>query len=471
MSKVFNVSFLHAKGKNQIRDGLMYRKKKLKKNQGMLFHTGLKVSSFWMKNTFIPLDVLFLNKKGKIIGYKEKNKPHSLKAISIGKRSFYVLEMNAGWVKKNKVKVGDKIKIRKRRKTRRKRGGMTKEEEEEKALEKYIIALGELRIKYDELSNDEGFKEEAKALETSYQKLMEAITGEGPREEEEGSESYTRKEGGGKHRKKTRKKRGGVKSAAPKKPTVRQRESWKKIHDKNFKPKKYKSTNEMIMMGVNRRLQQQDEEKVANILLNIKKEGGKRRRKTRKKRGGNDVCTICQGQLPGVSTRNNSSTFTLKDCTHKYHKVCLIQWISTSIRNNNAQTCPVCRTPIRTNDFPEGINTEVRRGTFNTNDGFNMNTLIVIGSSIDYASGHGVLSPLIGESTPRERDLYFQLIRTVVQLGTGDVPFTAQNVYNIYRSIRTQYDEPNNGHPSPRTNFYDAINGDIGRLGGWLENA
>ena len=123
MVKVFNVSFLHAKTKNQIRDGLMYRKKKLKKNQGMLFHTGLKVSSFWMKNTFIPLDVLFLNKSGKILGYKENNKPHSLKSISIGKKSFYVLEMNSGWVKKNKAKVGDKIKIRKR-KTRKKRGGV-----------------------------------------------------------------------------------------------------------------------------------------------------------------------------------------------------------------------------------------------------------------------------------------------------------------------------------------------------------
>ncbi|MBC8294588.1 MAG: DUF192 domain-containing protein [Pelagibacterales bacterium] len=308
MSKVFNVSFLHAKGKNQIRDGLMYRKKKLKKNQGMLFHTGLKVSSFWMKNTFIPLDVLFLNKNGKIIGYKEKNKPHSLKAISIGKRSFYVLEMNAGWVKNNKVKVGDKIKIR-------------------------------------------------------------------------------------------------------------------------------------------------------------------NRKKTRKKRGGNDVCTICQGQLPGVSTRNNSSTFTLKDCTHKYHKVCLIQWISTSIRNRRAPapTCPVCRSPIQTNDFPEGINTEVQRGTFNTNDGFNMNTLTVIVSSIDYASGHGVLSPRIRESTPRERSLYFQLIRTVVQLGTGDVPFTAQNVLVIYQNIMAIYNDPRNGLPSLRTNFYNAINEDIGRLEAWIQ--
>ena len=131
MSKVFNVSFLHAKGKNQIRDGLMYRKKKLNKNQGMLFHTGLKVSSFWMKNTFIPLDVLFLNKNGKILGYKENNKPHSLKGISIGKKSFYVLEMNGGWVRENKVKVGDKIKIRKSR-TRKKRGGGRKKKTRKK---------------------------------------------------------------------------------------------------------------------------------------------------------------------------------------------------------------------------------------------------------------------------------------------------------------------------------------------------
>ena len=69
-----------------------------------------------------------------------------------------------------------------------------------------------------------------------------------------------------------------MRSAAPKKPTELQRKSWKKIYDKNFKPKKYKTTKEMIMMGVNRRLQQQDEGNVANILagLNIKKTQGGR---------------------------------------------------------------------------------------------------------------------------------------------------------------------------------------------------
>ena len=87
----------------------------------MLFHTGLKVSSFWMKNTFIPLDVLFLNKSGKILGYKENNKPHSLKGISIGKKSFYVLEMNSGWIKKIKRKLVIKLKLE--REKRVKRGG------------------------------------------------------------------------------------------------------------------------------------------------------------------------------------------------------------------------------------------------------------------------------------------------------------------------------------------------------------
>lgn len=302
----FKVSFLHARTKNKIRDGLMYRKKKLKKNQGMLFHTGLKVSIFWMKNTFIPLDVLFLNKKGKIIGYKEKNKPHSLKSISIGKRSFYVLEMNAGWVKKNKVKVGDKIKIRKRRKrrkTRKKRGGEGIMLTDLKKDTDYLIALWPNMVTYTpaKLEKIENIGEGGNkkyiftngisitTLDDPFgYKIREPfgdITAKESSKEnvffDDGLSSTVILPGnmeGGKRRRKTRKKRGGVKSAAPKKPTDQQKKSWKKLHDKNFKPKKYKSTKEMIMMGVNRRLQQQDEGKVANILagLNIQNTQGGR---------------------------------------------------------------------------------------------------------------------------------------------------------------------------------------------------
>lgn len=91
--------------------GLMYVKEPLHSRYGMLFDMGYKVNSMWMKNTFIPLDVIFLDKNMNIIGYKENNKPHSLKSISINKPSKYVLEMNTGTVKKFNLEIGDKIKF------------------------------------------------------------------------------------------------------------------------------------------------------------------------------------------------------------------------------------------------------------------------------------------------------------------------------------------------------------------------
>ena len=89
--------------------GLMYVKEPLHTRCGMLFDMGYKVNSMWMKNTFIPLDVIFLDENMNIIGFKENNQPHSLKSISINKPSKYVLEMNAGTVKNFNLKKGDKI--------------------------------------------------------------------------------------------------------------------------------------------------------------------------------------------------------------------------------------------------------------------------------------------------------------------------------------------------------------------------
>ena len=89
--------------------GLMYVKEPLHSRYGMLFDMGYKVNSMWMKNTFIPLDVIFLDKNMNIIGFKENNQPHSLKSISINKPSKYVLEMNDGTVKKFNLKIGHKI--------------------------------------------------------------------------------------------------------------------------------------------------------------------------------------------------------------------------------------------------------------------------------------------------------------------------------------------------------------------------
>lgn len=99
-----------AKSYHEIKKGLMFRKENLASNEGLLFDMGVdKVQSFWMKNTFIPLDVLFLNSKLRVIGFVENTTPHSLDSISIGKKSSFVLEVNAGFVKENKVKKNDYI--------------------------------------------------------------------------------------------------------------------------------------------------------------------------------------------------------------------------------------------------------------------------------------------------------------------------------------------------------------------------
>tara|TARA_B100001094_G_C17803044_1_gene610042 strand:- start:14 stop:406 length:393 start_codon:yes stop_codon:yes gene_type:complete len=95
-------------GQDAVR-GLMYVKEPLYSRYGMLFDMGYKINSMWMKNTYIPLDVIFLDKNMNVIGYKENNQPHSLKSISINKPSRYVLEMNAGSVRKFNIKQGDKI--------------------------------------------------------------------------------------------------------------------------------------------------------------------------------------------------------------------------------------------------------------------------------------------------------------------------------------------------------------------------
>ena len=92
--------------------GLMFVKKPLFSYYGMLFDMGpSKINSMWMKNTYIPLDVIFLDENMRIVGFKENNQPHSLKSISIDNPSRYVLEMNGGSIKRNRLIKGSKIRF------------------------------------------------------------------------------------------------------------------------------------------------------------------------------------------------------------------------------------------------------------------------------------------------------------------------------------------------------------------------
>ncbi|WP_040610188.1 DUF192 domain-containing protein [Salinimonas chungwhensis] len=90
--------------------GLMYRRT-LCEDCGMLFRfSPPKQASMWMKNTYIPLDVAFIDKNGVITDIKAL-KPHDLTSKGASKVITYALEMNQGWFAAHDIAVGDKITI------------------------------------------------------------------------------------------------------------------------------------------------------------------------------------------------------------------------------------------------------------------------------------------------------------------------------------------------------------------------
>ncbi len=94
---------------DQRRQGLMFRER-MHPNAGMLFDYGSpQVVEMWMKNTYIPLDMIFIGAAGKIQHIVERTVPHSLQAISSQKRVRSVLEVNAGTVLRLGLRVGDLV--------------------------------------------------------------------------------------------------------------------------------------------------------------------------------------------------------------------------------------------------------------------------------------------------------------------------------------------------------------------------
>lgn len=96
--------------------GLMYRKD-LKSNQGMLFIYEDEKSrpSFYMKNTYIPLDLIYLDKNKNIVDFNLNTIPLSEDLIPSDRPSSYVLELRAGTVNNTALKIGDKMVLNKKR--------------------------------------------------------------------------------------------------------------------------------------------------------------------------------------------------------------------------------------------------------------------------------------------------------------------------------------------------------------------
>lgn len=90
--------------------GLMGRMS-LDEYHGMLFqYDTLSRHVMWMKNTYIPLDLLFLDDSWRIVGMIEHAQPLSIDKLSIEQGSRYVFEMAHGLIKKHQIEVGDYVK-------------------------------------------------------------------------------------------------------------------------------------------------------------------------------------------------------------------------------------------------------------------------------------------------------------------------------------------------------------------------
>jgi len=78
--------------------------------RGMLFvYPDSDLYSMWMKNTFIPLDMLFIRKDGTISSIARDTEPQSLKSVRSTGNVSYVLELNAGTSDRLGISAGDRM--------------------------------------------------------------------------------------------------------------------------------------------------------------------------------------------------------------------------------------------------------------------------------------------------------------------------------------------------------------------------
>ncbi len=87
--------------------GLMYRRD-LPADAGMLFiFTTESQQQFWMKNTPLPLDMIFIDKGRRIVGIVPETRPFTTNPLGVDAPSQYVLEVNGGFCARHGIQAGD----------------------------------------------------------------------------------------------------------------------------------------------------------------------------------------------------------------------------------------------------------------------------------------------------------------------------------------------------------------------------
>jgi uncharacterized membrane protein (UPF0127 family) len=106
--KVYNFTVEIAATPQQQAYGLMFRPA-VAANAGMLFPNDPPIPvQFWMKNTIVPLDMVFIGPDGKIISIAENTVPYSLRAIPSGGPVAATLELQGGITATDDINTGDK---------------------------------------------------------------------------------------------------------------------------------------------------------------------------------------------------------------------------------------------------------------------------------------------------------------------------------------------------------------------------
>ena len=93
----------------QMQQGLMFRRT-MASDAGMLFdYKTPTVATMWMRNTFIPLDMLFVDAQGRIVNIRERAVPESLDVIAAAAPVRAVIELNGGTAARLGIAPGDRV--------------------------------------------------------------------------------------------------------------------------------------------------------------------------------------------------------------------------------------------------------------------------------------------------------------------------------------------------------------------------
>ena len=98
-----------ADDQEQRAQGMMYRSS-MDELQGMLFiHDRSETQAYWMKNVKVPLDIIYVGESKEIVTIYQGVMPYSEKSIPSSSEARYVVEVNAGFTGRHKIKEGDYI--------------------------------------------------------------------------------------------------------------------------------------------------------------------------------------------------------------------------------------------------------------------------------------------------------------------------------------------------------------------------